>query len=96
MMGLGSINDFLFGAILLALVIAFGITGWKAVNQGVFRAVSASYYGRKAQGLGGICLLAAVVAGFYFLQGLLSLRIFFILGGALGAYLTLRYYKRAI
>ena len=100
----GLFNEFLYGAIWLALVIALSVTGWRAVHQGYFRAVSESYYGRKAQGLGGACLAIAVVAGLLFLQRLLQSVLFglsgsgllFILGAALGAYLTLRYYVHAV
>ena len=101
---MGVINDFIYGALLLAFVIALGITGWRAVNQGVFRAVSESYYGRKAQAMGGICLLVAIGAAYIFLKQLLGLvllgvsssGLFFLLGAGLGAYFTLRYYRRAI
>lgn len=98
----GVLNEFISGAIWLAMIIALGITGWRATNQGVFRAVAESYYGRKAQILGGICLLIAVVAGVFFLQHILSIALFglasglfFLLGAALGGYLTLRHYRRA-
>lgn len=100
----GILNDFIYGAIWLAFIIALGVTGWRAVNQGHFRAVSESYYGRKAQTLGGACLVIAVIAGILFVQrllgtflfGLSGSGLFFILGAALGAYLTLRYYVHAI
>ncbi|GEM_PF-3082216 len=98
-----ALNDFISGAIWLAAVIALGITGWRAVRQGHFRAVSETYYGRKAQNLGAICLIVAVIAGILFLQRVLAIvllfsisqsGLFFLLGAALGAYLTLRYYTR--
>jgi len=100
----GVLNDFLYGALWLGLVIAFGFTGWRAVHSGYFQAVSERYYGRKAQGLGGALLLVAIVAGVLFLQTLLNdlLRglggdaLFFLLGAALGAFFALRYYLRAI
>lgn len=95
-------NAFLLGAIWLAAVIGFGITGWRALHQGSFRAVSETYYGRTAQNLGAVCLLVAIVAGIFFVQRLLTLLVFgltagglfFLIGAALGAYLTLRYYRR--
>lgn len=99
---LGALNDFLLGAIWLAAVIGFGVTGWQAVHSAHFRAVSESYYGRKAQGLGGACLLLAVVAGIFLLQRILvyvavglAAGLFFLLGAALGGYLMIRYYRRA-
>lgn len=100
----GVLNDFISGAIWLALIIALGFTGWRATHGGVFRAVSESYYGRKAQVMGGACLLIAVVAGILFLQRLLAIAafglsgsgLFFLLGAAFGGYLTYRYYVRAV
>ena len=94
--------EFFNGAILVAMAIAFGFTGWRAVHQGHFQAVSESYYGRKAQGLGGICLLAAIIAAVFFVQRLLGILVFglrgpdlfYILGAGLGAWLTLRYYLK--
>ncbi len=103
-MGLGVLNEFISGAIWLALVIALGFTGWRATNQGVFRAVSESYYGRKAQLMGGACLLIAVVAGIMFAYnvlrivtvGVLGSGLFFLLGAAFGGWLTYRYFVRAV
>jgi hypothetical protein len=100
----GGINEFITGAIWLAAIIALGFTGWRAAHQGHFRAVSESYYGRKAQLMGGACLLIAVVAGILFVQRLLSIAVFglsgaglfFVLGAALGGYLTYRYYGRTV
>jgi len=103
MLGLGVLNEFIYGAIWLAMIIALGFTGWRATNQGVFRAVSESYYGRKAQLMGGACLLIAVIAGLLFVRQVLGIvlllrvdGLFFLLGAALGGYLTYRYYLRAI
>src|SRR5579862_3125833 len=100
----GILNEFIYGGLWLAVIIALGFTGWQATHQGVFRAVSESYYGRKAQTMGGICLLIAVVAGVFFVQHLLSIVVFglgaaglfFLLGAAFGGYLTLRYYIRRV
>ena len=99
----GGISQFINGAILLAAIIALGFTGWRAISRGVFRAVSASYYGRKAQAFGGICLGAAVIAGIFFVREVLSLAVFglgsglfFLLGAAFGGYLTYRYYVRTV
>jgi hypothetical protein len=99
----GILNDFIYGALWLGLVIAVGFTGWRAVHSGYFQAVSERYYGRKAQGLGGVLLLIAVVAGVLFLQRLLTAvvfgggsALFFLLGAALGAFFALRYYLHAI
>jgi hypothetical protein len=101
----GVLNEFIYGAIWLAMVIALGFTGWRATNQGVFRAVAESYYGRKAQLLGGACLLIAVVAGIFFVVRVLQIvafglrsgaGLFFLLGAALGGYLSYRYYVRAV
>lgn len=100
----GGIGDFLNGAIWLAAIVALGFTGWRATKQGVFRAVSESYYGRKAQTLGGACLLIAVVASIFFVLRVLSIVAFglragsgllFLLGAAFGGWLTYRYYIRA-
>src|SRR5579862_3497225 len=95
----GILNEFIYGGLWLAVIIALGFTGWQATHQGVFRAVAESYYGRKAQTMGGICLLVAIVAGLLFLRRILTVpltsSVFFLLGAALGAYLTLRYYVRA-
>jgi len=106
----GVLNDFIYGALWLGLVIALGFTGWRAVHSGYFKAVSESYRGRAAQTMGGACLLIAVVAGLFFLQrllgfvllgvngdgaGALGSGLFFVLGAGLGAYLTLRYYVRS-
>lgn len=98
----GILNEFIYGALWLAVIVALGFTGWRATNQGVFRAVAESYYGRKAQTMGGVCLLIAIVAGIFFVQRVLSIvllglsgaGLFFLLGAAFGGYLTLRYYIR--
>jgi hypothetical protein len=100
----GILNEFIYGALWLAIIVALGFTGWRATNQGVFRAVSESYYGRKAQTMGGICLLIAVVAGIFFVRHVLAITLFglgaaglfFLLGAAFGGYLTLRYYTRTV
>lgn len=100
----GILNEFIYGALWLAVIIALGFTGWRATNHGVFRAVSESYYGRKAQVMGGICLLIGIVAGIFFVQHLLNIvlfglgaaGLFFLIGAAFGGYLTLRYYNRAV
>jgi len=100
----GILNDFIYGAIWLAFIIALGFTGWRATHHGVFRAVAESYHGRKAQTMGGICLLIAVVAGIFFVQRLLSIALlglsgsglFFLIGAAFGGFLTLRYYQRMV
>jgi len=99
----GLLNDFIYGAIWLALIIALGFTGWRATSQGVFRAVSQSYYGRNAQLMGGACLLIAIIASILFVRQVLTIVLFgifsglgFLLGAALGAYLTLRYYRRLV
>ncbi len=102
---MGIFNEFIYGAIWLAMVVALGLTGWRATNEGHFRAVSESYYGRKAQVMGGACLLIAVVAGIFFVLRVLNILVFglrsgtglfFLLGAALGGYLTLRSYRRAV
>lgn len=99
----GVLNDFIYGAIWLAAIIALGFTGWRATNQGIFRAVSESYYGRKAQMMGGACLLVAAVAGIFFVLRVLSIvtfglrggaGLFFLLGAAFGGWLTYRFYIR--
>lgn len=99
----GGIGDFINGAIWLAAVIALGFTGWRATNQGVFRAVSESYYGRKAQAFGGVCLAIAVIAGIFFVLRVVTIAtfglgsgLFFLLGAAFGGYLTYRYYVRTV
>ena len=99
----GMLNDFIYGAIWLALVIALFFTGWRATHQGFFKAVSQTYYGRNSQLMGGACLAVAIIAGLFFVRQLLSIVLFgvlgglgFLLGAALGAYLTLRYYVRAV
>jgi hypothetical protein len=101
----GILNDFIQGAIWLAMIVALGFTGWRATNQGVFRAVSESYYGRKAQLMGGACLAIAIIAGIFFLVRVLnvlrfglasSTGLFFLLGAALGGWLSYRYYVRAV
>jgi hypothetical protein len=99
----GMLNDFIYGAIWLAFIIALGFTGWRATNQGQFRAVAQAYYGRQAQLMGGACLLIAVIAGILFVQRVLGYVLFgvvsglgFFLGAALGAYLTLRYYVKTV
>ena len=103
MFGFGAINEFINGAILLAAVIALGFTGWRSTSRGQFRAVSESYYGRKAQLMGGACLLIAVIAGIYFVWQLLSIvvtrnpsGVFFLLGAGFGGWLTYRYYVRTV
>jgi hypothetical protein len=101
---MAGINDFITGAIWLAAIIALGFTGWRATNSGHFRAVSESYYGRKAQLMGGACLLIAVLAAIFFVQRLLAIALFglsgpglfFVLGAAFGGYLTYRYYARTV
>jgi hypothetical protein len=97
----GGIGEFINGAIWLAAIIALGFTGWRATSHGVFRAVSESYYGRKAQLFGGVCLAIAVIAGVFFVRQVLTLALFglgsglfFLLGAALGGWLTYRYYIR--
>src|SRR5579875_2364304 len=101
MLGLGVLNEFIYGAIWLAMIIALGFTGWRATNQGVFRATSESYYGRKAQTMGGVCLLVAIVAGIFFVLRVLTIvqfglssGLFFLIGAVFGGWLTYRYYVR--
>jgi hypothetical protein len=95
---MGTVWDFINGMVILALVIALGFTGWEATHRAYFQAVSESYYGRKAQLMGGVCLLLAIAGGMWFLTQLLAGRagLFYLLGAALGAYLTLRYYLKRI
>lgn len=104
MLGLGVLNEFIYGAIWLAMIVALGFTGWRATNSGIFRAVAESYHGRKAQVMGGACLLIAVVAGIFFVLRVLQVvafglrsgsGLFFLLGAAFGGYLTYRYYIRS-
>jgi hypothetical protein len=99
----GGIGDFINGAIWLAAIIALGFTGWRATTQGIFRAVAESYYGRKAQIFGGVCLGVAAIAGIFFVLRVLSIAafglgsgLFFLIGAAFGGYLTYRYYARAV
>lgn len=101
----GGIGEFINGAIWLAAIIALGFTGWRATSQGVFRAVSESYHGRKAQLFGGVCLGIAVIAGIFFVLRVLSIAafglrstsgLFFLIGAAFGGYFTYRYYARAL
>jgi len=99
----GGIGEFINGAIWLAAIIALGFTGWRATNQGVFRAVSQSYYGRKAQMFGGVCLAIAVIAGIFFVLHVLTIAafglgagLFFLVGAGFGGYFTYRYYARTI
>ena len=98
----GPLGAFLDGAIWLAAVIALGFTGWRATKRGVFRAVSESYYGRKAQAFGGVCLGLAVIAGVvftlsvlgYLTRGIGISGLFFFAGAAVGGWFTYRYYMR--
>ena len=95
---MGTVWDFINGMVVLALIVALGFTGWDATHRAHFRAVSETYYGRKAQLMGGVCLLIAIAGAIYFLTLLIGGRagLFFLLGAALGAYLTLRYYVKRI
>jgi hypothetical protein len=100
----GGIGEFINGAIWLAAVIALFFTGWRATHRGVFRAVSESYYGRKAQLFGGACLTLAVIAGIGFVWQLLGYAVgglsvgalFFLIGAGFGGYFTYRYYARTV
>ena len=101
----GGISELINGAIWLAAIIALGFTGWRATTQGVFRAVSESYHGRKAQVFGGVCLGLAVIAGIFFVLRLVSIvafgfrggaGLFFLVGAGFGGWFTYRYYARTV
>lgn len=102
----GVLNDFIYGALWFAAVVALGFTGWRAVRSGHFQAVSESYYGRTAQNLGVACLIVGAVAALLFLRQLLNIALamlyfqqisglFFLIGAAVGGYFTSRYYARS-
>ncbi len=59
----GLLNEFIYGALWLAAIIALVYNGRRAVTTGHFQAVSESYYGRTAQNLGIACLIVAVIVG---------------------------------
>ncbi|MDE3076288.1 MAG: hypothetical protein KGJ86_12745 [Chloroflexota bacterium] len=103
----GVLNGFIYGALWFAAIVALGFTGWRAVRNGHFQAVSESYYGRKAQNLGVACLAIDAVVTVLFLRQLLNIvlavvyfrqisgGLFFLLGAAVGGYFTYRYYARS-